>query len=119
MSTEHEQNLNKLKKMYQNVFQHLENIDMNVVYQCFIQSTKQYYQIIIDDNKLQFRDGQHQSPTLTLTFKSLDIPEKLMLNQIDSIECIMNKQVFSDSHLILSMQYFIMFANIPANSDLT
>jgi len=108
-----------LEPLYRKAFQCSGNKDLDVVYQCLIKTTGQCYHLIVNAEDLRLVAGTHPDPTLTLIFSSMEIPWLMLHNRLDPIAAFMNETVRSDSHLLLTMQYMILFANIPAETDLS
>ena len=89
----------------------------DVIYQCCLEQGNDYH-LIISNNTLKVHANTHAQPTLRLYFPDVEIPKRIAQGDLDPMQAFLDGQFRSDGHILLVMQYLILFGQLSAAADL-
>lgn len=109
--------MQQLQKTYAAAFAQYPLAIKDIVYQCCL-DTKAHYYLAIESGQLSVQSGVHSSPTVTLFFPDKTAPLLICEGKLDPMTAFLEGQFRSDGHLLLVMQYLMLFGTLSAQADL-
>lgn len=89
----------------------------DVVYQCCLEQGEDYH-LVIANNILEVAPGTHAAPTLRLYFTNEQVPKLIAKGELDPMQAFLDEQFRADGHLLLVMQYLMLFGPLSPVADL-
>lgn len=107
----------QLKATYETIFNKRQLPVEDVVYQCCLDAGDSYY-LDIKDGALECKIGYHDAPTLTLYFPDIRTPLHIADGSLDPMTAFLRGDFRADGHLMLVMQYLMLFGPLSRHADL-
>lgn len=95
----------------------LTSVVEGIVYQCCFEQGEDYH-LVITDNTLEVVAGTHAAPTLRLYFTDERVPQHIAEGKLDPMKAFLDGQFRADGHLLLVMQYLMLFGPLSPVADL-
>lgn len=109
--------MEQLQRAYERTFRKYNLPVADIVYQCRL-DTENHYHLTIKDGKLAMDIGVHPNPTVTLLFPDEATPLQICEGKLDPMAAFLEGHFRSDGHLLLVMQYLMLFGTLSAQADL-
>ena len=106
-----------LQTFYQCAFTKKQMAVPDLTWQCCLDTGEDYY-LSVREDELEFNQGHHAMPTLTLYFDKADTPLQIAEGRLSPMDAFLQGHFRADSHLLLVMLYLMLFGLLSTQADL-